>query len=326
MVDSRPWFELWIMENRWLMNHPIEIENLTKSFGLTAALGVKRAVDRLSLRVPEGTFMGLFGPNGAGKTTAIRTMLNVYSPSRGEARVLGVSSTKLGPEEFRRIGYVGEDQDQPEWMTVQELIRYCRPMYPSWDGALCARLLKLFELPARVRIKKLSRGMKMKAALLSSLAYRPELVVLDEPFGGLDPLSRDQLIEGLLELSAERSFTLLISSHDVAEVETLCDAIAFIRKGRVTLTETTETLLRRFRRVDISLADDTEVPDNLPPSWKKVEKEGNRLSFVETAFEGEKEENARVHRAFPGGSVKSISTMRLRDIVVFLSERRGRAE
>ncbi len=307
------------------MEHPIEIDGLSKYFRSMAAPTMTRAVDRLSLSVPEGTFMGLFGPNGAGKTTAIRTMMNIYAPSRGEARILGVSSTKLGPPQFRKIGFVAEDQDLPAWMTVNELIRYCRPMYPTWDRELSERLLRLFELPARRKIKNLSRGMTMKAALLSSLAYRPELVVLDEPFAGLDPLSRDQLIEGLMELSSEQPFTMLISSHDVTEVETLCDAMAFIQDGRLTLTETTDELLRRFRRVEVFPGDEV-VSDNLPPSWKKVEREESRMTFIETAFEGEEEEKKRVRKVMPDASLKSISTMMLREIVVFLSGDEGRAQ
>jgi ABC-2 type transport system ATP-binding protein len=307
------------------MGHPIEIQEMSKYFRSIGATSMTRAVDRLSLSVPARTFMGLFGPNGAGKTTAIRTMMNIYTPSRGQARILGVSSTKLGPPQFRRIGFVAEDQELPAWMTVSELIRYCRPMYPTWDRQLCERLLDLFELPEDRKIKNLSRGMKMKAGLLSSLVYRPELVVLDEPFAGLAPLSRDQLIEGLMELSAEQSFTLLISSHDVTEVETLCDAMAFIENGRVTLTETTDQLLRRFRRVEV-FRGDKNGPNNIPPRWKKIQREGPRMTFIETAFENEEEEKNRIRRVMPGASLKNISTMMLREIVVFLSDGTGRGE
>lgn len=297
------------------MADPIEITRLSKVFGLNLA------VARLSLTVPKGAFMGFFGPNGSGKTTTIKTMLNIIPPTSGEARILGVRSKSLGPEQFQRIGYVSENQYLPLWMSMRDLIDYCRPMYPTWDDVLCERLYSLFDLPSGGRLKSFSRGMLMKAALLSSLSYRPELVVLDEPFSGLDPLSRDQFIEGLLELSGESPFTLFISSHDVDEVERLCDAITFIDAGRAILTESTESLLHRFRRVEVSIPNEQAVErSRLPESWRSVRQEGGRLQFMETAFESDADESERVGGILEGGMVRSIQMVTLREIVVFLSD------
>ena len=118
-------------------------------------------------------------------------------------------------------------------MTVEQLIAYVRPFYPTWDEELCRKLQRDLDLTSRLPVRSFSRGMRMKAALLVSLAYRPELVVLDEPFSGLDPLARDELIRALLELTGEHNWTTLISSHDIDEVERLADSIAFIDKGRI---------------------------------------------------------------------------------------------
>jgi ABC-2 type transport system ATP-binding protein len=173
----------------------IEIRGLRKQFRKTVA------VDGLNLDVPEGAVTAFLGPNGAGKTSTIKCLLNLHTPDDGSARVLGVDSRRLGPEVFQQVGYVSENQELPLWMTVRQFIDYCRPMYPGWDAAFADRLLREFDLPPDSTLKALSRGMRMKAALLSSLAYRPKLVVLDEPFSGLDPLVRDEFIRGMLELT-----------------------------------------------------------------------------------------------------------------------------
>src|SRR5439155_6106589 len=165
-------------------------------------------------------------PNGAGKTTTIKLLMNLVRPTRGSARVLDVDSRHLGPRHLQRIGYVSENQRLPEWMTLADLLAYCRPFYPTWDAALCRKLQSDLNVPLNVRLRTMSRGTRMKAALLVSLAYRPELIVLDEPFSGLDPLVRDELGRALRELAAAHQSqpkTIFISSHDVEELERLVD-------------------------------------------------------------------------------------------------------
>src|SRR4051812_12855846 len=164
----------------------IETKNLTRRFGRA------EAVHGVNLVVPAGSVFALLGSNGAGKTTTIKMLVNLLRPSAGEARVLGVDSRKLGERELAQLGYVSENQQLPLWMTVRQFFDYCRPFYPTWDRALEKTLLARFDLPLGRKLAQLSRGMLMKAALLSSLAYRPKLLVLDEPFSGLDPLVRDE--------------------------------------------------------------------------------------------------------------------------------------
>ena len=224
------------------MTASIETVDLTRRFGKLDA------VHGLNLQVPVGSIFALVGPNGAGKTTTIKVLLNLLTPTSGSARVLGVDSRRLGVRELERIGYVSENQELPDWMTVDQLIAYVRPFYPAWDEALCHKLRRDLDLRSRLPIKLFSRGMRMKAALLVSLAYRPQLVVLDEPFSGLDPLARDELIRALLELTGEHNWTTLISSHDIDEIERLADAIAFIDEGRVFVTESVQDLVAKYRR------------------------------------------------------------------------------
>ena len=150
------------------MNAIIQTRELSRRFGRTEAFR------SLSLDVPRGSIFALMGPNGAGKTTTIKMLLNMIRPTGGRATVLGTESTRLGPSEFTRIGYVSENQEMPDWMSVQDLIDFCRPMYPSWDQDLCRQLTRQFDLPLSQKIKSFSRGMRIKAALLVSLAYRPE--------------------------------------------------------------------------------------------------------------------------------------------------------
>ncbi|MEO0054323.1 MAG: hypothetical protein RLZZ50_270, partial [Verrucomicrobiota bacterium] len=155
--------------------------NVIETKGLRRSFGFKDAVRRLDLAVPAGSVCALLGPNGAGKTTTIKMLMGLLHPTAGEARVLGRDVSRLDAATRARIGYVSEGQELPEWMTVRTFLNYCRDLYPAWDDELEAALLARFALPEGRRLKHLSRGMRMKVMLLAALAYRPELLVLDEP-------------------------------------------------------------------------------------------------------------------------------------------------
>lgn len=172
---------------------PIETEGLTKRFGRVHAL------DGLSFSVPQGAVYALVGPNGAGKTTLIKILMNIFRASSGSAAILGVDSRRISGRAFASIGYVSENQQLPGWMRVGAFLKYLRPFYPTWDTQLETQLSQVFDLPLDRRLKQLSRGMRMKASLASALAFRPRLIVLDEPFSGLDPMVRDELGEGARE-------------------------------------------------------------------------------------------------------------------------------
>ncbi|MDA7920821.1 ABC transporter ATP-binding protein [Verrucomicrobiales bacterium] len=140
------------------------------------------AVDDLSFTIPEGQVTAFLGSNGAGKTTTIQTVLNLHHPTDGNARLFGIDSRKSGPSELRKIGYVSENMELPLWMTVEQYHKYCRPFYPTWDDDFCVQLMEEFQLPADRKLRNLSRGMRMKAALIGGIAYRPKLVILDVLF------------------------------------------------------------------------------------------------------------------------------------------------
>ena len=258
------------------------------------------------------------GPNGAGKTTTIKMLLNMVRPTGGRATVLGTESTRLGPSEFTRIGYVSENQELPDWMSVQDLIDFCRPMYPSWDQDLCRQLTQQFDLPLSQRIKSFSRGMRIKAALLVSLAYRPELVVLDEPFSGLDALVRDEFMRGLLELSDQTEWTVLVSSHDIDEVERLVDWVGVIDRGSLRVSECTASLEARFRSCQLTLESGGRLPDVRPDSWLLPETVGRTVRFVESAYkEGAGDDFIR--SVMPEAREVTVSRMSLKEIFMALA-------
>ena len=260
------------------MNPTIQTESLAKSFGRTEVL---RGID---LAVPEGAIYALVGANGAGKTTMIKLLMNIFLPTAGRAQVLGVDSRKLAGRDFDRIGYVSENQDLPDAMTVGALLDYMRPFYPTWDRALEGQLVRQFDLPLGRKLKHLSRGMRMKAAFASSLAYRPSLIVLDEPFTGLDPLVRDELIEGLLERAPET--TIFLSSHDLAEIESFASHVGYLEDGRMLFSDEMAVLNDRFRDVSITLAAPTPLPPDLPPAWLLPETVDCVLRFVHSEYKG----------------------------------------
>src|SRR2546430_6180488 len=167
------------------MPQAIHTDQLSKHFGRVIAL------DRVNLDVPESALYALVGQNGAGKTTTIKVLMNLIRATGGSATVLGTDSHNIREKSYTEIGYVSENQEIPEWMKVGALLKYLRDFYPTWDSDLEQSLVKQFDLSLDRKIKTLSRGMKMKLALASALTFHPRLIVLDEPFGGLDPLVRD---------------------------------------------------------------------------------------------------------------------------------------
>ena len=278
----------------------------------------KEAVRGIDLAVPEGSIYAFLGPNGAGKTTTIKMLMNLLRPSAGTAAVLGVPSTRLRARHFEEIGYVSEDQEMPEWTTVAGLLSYLKPFYPSWDEELCGQLLERFELPLNRKLKHLSRGMKMKARLVSSIAYRPKLLVMDEPFSGLDPLVRDQLVEGILELGDRDGWTVLISSHDLAEVENLCSHVGFLSLGLLRLSESLESVLDRFREVEVVFDESPERRPVLPLDWLDIQQSGRTLRFVMPDFDGERSPE-KLRGVFPGLGDLTVRPMTLRAIFTALA-------
>ena len=256
----------------------IELSGIAKHFGGVQAL---RGVD---FRLLPGEVHALVGENGAGKSTLIKLLLNMWEPSTGEATVLGMPLTALHGTAFQRIGYVSEKQEMPEWMTVGSLMEHLRPMYPIWDDK---DLLEELDLPLDRRIKHLSRGMRMKTALASVLAFKPELLVMDEPFTGLDTAIRTDLVRALLGRTQvddpDNTTTIVISSHDLDEMENFATHVAFLHDGELLFAEPIDTLLARCREVTVRFEQVTaeQSISKLAEGCIAAEASGALLRFVD---------------------------------------------
>ena len=290
----------------------IHTEQLTKRFGRITAL------DCVNLDVPEGAIYALVGQNGAGKTTTIKVLMNLIQATQGSAAILGADSRNIRGKFYAQIGYVSENQEIPEWMKVGSLLEYLRDFYPTWDPALEQSLVKQFDLQLDRKIKPLSRGMKMKLALASALAFHPRIIVLDEPFGGLDPLVRDQLIEGLLERASES--TVFISSHDLAEIETFSSHVGYLESGKLLFSEEMSSLGMRFREVEVITDSALPLASPLPASWLHPKSSGALVRFIDSRFE-EQNTRAEIQRLFPNATDVQFRALSLRAIFLAMARK-----
>jgi ABC-2 type transport system ATP-binding protein len=293
------------------MNPTIHTQNLSKRFGHAEVL------HDIDLSVPEGAIYALVGPNGAGKTTMIKLLMNILPLTSGQAHVLGINSQKLAGKAFNRIGYVSENQEFPDGMTVEAMLDYLRSFYPQWDRTLEQQLVRQFELPLNRQLRHLSRGMKMKAAFASSLAYRPSLIVLDEPFTGLDPLVRDELIESLLDRAPET--TIFLSSHDLAEIESFASHVGYLEQGRLLFSEEMSALSDRFRDVSVTLSGPSPLPTNLPPAWLLPETAECVVHFIHSEYQSDAAVR-ELTAVFPSARDISFEPMPLRSIFLALAK------
>ena len=213
------------------MSEPvIQVSELTHRFGATTALA------SVSLSVTRGVVHGLVGANGAGKTTLIKHVLGLLRGESGSVRVFGHDPVVDPVAVLSRIGYLSEERDLPGWMRVDELIRYSRAFYPTWDDGYAEELRDTFALDPTAKVRNLSKGQKARAGLLIALAYRPELLVLDEPSTGLDPIVRRDILGAVIRTIADEGRTVLFSSHLLGEVEQVADHVTMIDRGCVALS------------------------------------------------------------------------------------------
>jgi ABC-2 type transport system ATP-binding protein len=222
----------------------IETDALTKKYGDI------QAVRSVSLKAPAGSICGFLGRNGAGKSTTIKMLLGMAWPTSGEARVLGQSirDTRASMEVRRRIGFVSEDKRLYHYMNVEQMIHFTRAFFPAWRADMEQRLLREFQLPPRRKTGQLSKGMRTKLALLLALCRGAELLILDEPTEGLDPVATEEILQLLTRLAAEGA-TIFFSSHQIAEVEQIADRIAIIEAGSLILQESLEHLKESYRAI-----------------------------------------------------------------------------
>jgi ABC-2 type transport system ATP-binding protein len=235
----------------------VDIHRVTRKFG------DKTALDDVSLTVPRGGVFGLIGANGAGKTTLIKHILGMLKAQSGTVRVFGFDPIENPVATLGRIGYLSEDRDLPDWMRVGELMRYTQAFYPDWNEEYADELRQTFDLNVNARIRNLSRGQRARTGLLAALAHRPELLVLDEPSSGLDPVVRRDILGAIIRTIAEEGRTVLFSSHLLDEVERVADRVAIIHQGWIVLTATMDEIKDAHRRVTLRFNEPVERPPAL---------------------------------------------------------------
>jgi ABC-2 type transport system ATP-binding protein len=232
---------------------------------LTRRFGAKTALASVSLSLPRGAVYGLVGANGAGKTTLIKHLLGLLRAESGSVRVFGLDPVADPVGVLSRIGYLSEENDLPGWMRIDELLRYSRAFYPAWDDAYAEELRQTFALDAAAKITQLSKGQKARAGLLIALAHRPELLVLDEPSSGLDPIVRRDILGAVLRTIAHEGRTVLFSSHLLEEVEQVADHVTMISRGRIALSATLEAIKGSYRSLDEAFIAHASAPEASVP-------------------------------------------------------------
>ena len=234
----------------------IEVKNVSKSFE-----GFK-ALDGISLTVPTGAIYGLVGPNGSGKSTLIRNLMGIYRPDSGEILLDGEPIYE-NPAVKQRIAYIPDDVFYFIQSTVKDLMRFYRGIYPDFDMERYEKLKGVFALSENMPIRRMSKGMQKQAAFWLAVCMRPDIMVLDEPVDGLDPVMRRQVWSIIVSDVAERGVTVLVSSHNLRELEDVCDHVGIIDHGKLLLERSLSELQENISKVQIALPGDKELPEGL---------------------------------------------------------------
>jgi ABC-2 type transport system ATP-binding protein len=257
----------------------IETVELRKVYGSVAA------VDGLNLTVPRGTICGVLGRNGAGKTTTLKMLLGMVRPTSGAARVFGLDATDSDASVAirSRCAFVSEEKDLYDSMTVAEIVRFAAGFYPRWRADLEQRYRTTFALPPDVQVKQLSRGARTALALLLALCSGTELLLLDEPTSGLDPAANEEMLQTLVAHAGREGTTIVLSSHQIADVEQIADRVAIIDRGRAVVQGGLDDLRERYCRVQLVF--DGPAPDVTftTPGIVAVKREGRVLRALSSA-------------------------------------------
>ena len=278
-------------------------------------VGVEKAyrffhLSNVSLRLEPGQIMGFVGPNGAGKSTTIRILMGMIQQDRGEVRVLGHDMPLQQALAKRDVGFVSEDMRLYGGQTLAWHMNWVAPIYPGWDAAYAASLLKRFNLHPAQTIKVLSHGERVKAALLLVLARRPRLLLLDEPTTGLDPVARHEILAELMDVVRDERRSILFSSHNTQDVEQISDVITFLDRGRILESSDTGTFIDRWRRVHLDIPAHVTLPD----ATGVVDVQRNGRVVVVTTRAYTTEVDAVYTRA--GATVRDVQRMTLEEIFV----------
>jgi ABC-2 type transport system ATP-binding protein len=249
--------------------------------GLSRSFGNKTALDDVSFRAGTGQVYGLVGANGAGKTTFLKHLLGLLRATSGSVRVFGLDPVRDPVGVLSRVGYLSEERELPEWMRVEELLRYTQAYHPAWDTSYARELLETFGLDPARKIKDLSKGMRAQAGLIVAVAYRPELLILDEPSSGLDAVVRRDILDAVVRTVADDGRTVIFSSHLLDEVERMSDHVTLMHHGRVTLSGDLDDVRRGYQRSRVRFVEHFDHPPSLETALA-LEGGGRTWSVVHT--------------------------------------------
>jgi ABC-2 type transport system ATP-binding protein len=237
------------------MEEPVvEVTNLSRSFA------DKQALEGVSFRATAGQVYGLVGSNGAGKTTLLKHLLGLLRAATGTVRVFGLDPVRDPVGALSRIGYLSEERELPEWMTIDELMRYTQAFHPNWDAAYARELIETFALDPSKKVKDLSKGMRAQAGLIAAVAHRPELLILDEPSSGLDAVVRRDILDAVVRAVADDGRTVIFSSHLLDEVERMSDHVTLMHQGRVALSGVLDDVRREYHRSRVHFVEHFDQP------------------------------------------------------------------
>lgn len=252
-----------------------------ETLGLTKAYRHTVAVDDLNLGVGEGSISAFLGPNGSGKTTTIKMLLGLAHPSNGEACVFGlpVSDDAVAVRIRQRTGYVGEDKRLYGYMTVGQVLGFVQSIYPRWNAGRGLALLQQFDLPLDRKCGKLSKGMRTKLELVLALSRGAELLILDEPSEGLDPMAAEQLLQAVVQAASE-GVTVFFSTHQVSEVERVADHVFIMNRGKLVFQSPAEEMRENYRRMYFAFPGRVPLEEMRLTGVQRVRVEGHVLSVV----------------------------------------------
>jgi ABC-2 type transport system ATP-binding protein len=281
--------------------------------GLSKSFGAQAAVRELNLKIQPGAVYGFLGRNGAGKTTTMRMLLGLVRPTKGSARVLGLDPSNE-PDLLRileRVGFVPQRKQLYGWATPAELVRMNKAYFPRWSDEAAARLAQRLEIPMKTAFKKLSIGNQSKVALLLALAQGAEVLVLDEPTAGLDPVMVDEILRTLIEDHVSQGRTIFVSSHQMGEVEQICDWVGILEEGQLLLESRLEEIRQEFRLV---IASGESLPVAASPNIVSATTDGRFRRYLVTR---EAESFAAELRG-QGATILEITPIGLRELFLHL--------
>jgi len=251
-------------------NPIVQMRNVFKGFGKIQAL------DNIDLDIKQGEIIGLLGANGAGKSTLLRCIIGLYLADRGSCTTFETDAAKLTPKELGRIGYVHQEGELLEWMTVKQLIRYVSAYYQMWNHDLEERYIKDFDISLNDRVGSLSPGQRQKVAILLAIGFEPDLLILDEPASALDPIARSRFLDLLLEIIQDENRTIIISSHILSDVEKVMDYAIIMQKGAILRDCSFDSLREEFIRFTLTSLNG-QLPAKLPfENTISCKKNGNK--------------------------------------------------